>query len=576
MASPKKRHRKTHYWPILRPWIYSLLGIMALGGIWYFLANLGPGKPVESAEQIAAAQPVDGELQRLMVEVEELENRYNGFDTAGVVSDVALEVLSSAVEKQRAIARSPRYGDYVQQQTLDRLEAELATLRARRTIDQIDRLMRAGEEDLEGMRLKESAEAFGRALELQRAINTGSAASRYKNYVREAEIERALTSLQVFPLHTEKEAALEKARAAMEGERWAEALAAYTAARDVLARINQNFSRTRYANLAEFDRIEGEIASLNAAGVAGEIDVFERTGDEAVVRGDSVAAAAAFSEALTRQRQINQIFSKSRFVSSGRIESLDSKLQTARSQPIAVELARLERRIAESLRLRRLVEAEQTLPEALRLAERLAQEYPKSDYVDGDLRIKLSYLGLKAGELRGLHAEVYDRLLPLRGVSDRLLYGTETHQGLYQAVMNTNPSRNPGRAMPVDSVNWNDAQEFCMRLSWIMGVNVRLPNEEEHRLALGDGAGEIRSSAGGGQVGATDTGRANANGYRDLLGNLAEWLTAPETSTRAQLIGGSVLDTPEAIAQVLIEERAKTDRSRHFGFRFVVELPIDR
>ncbi len=547
-----------------------------LGGLWYLLANLGPGKPVATAEQIEAARPADEELRRMLTEVEALEARYKSFESAGVVSDEALTVLSQAVEKQRAIARSPRFGDYVQQQTLDRLEGELDTVRARRTLDQIERLMRAGEEDQNAMRLAESAEAYTKALQLQRFINTGSASSRYKNYVREAEIERALTSLKVYPLHIEKEAALAKARAAMEEQRWPAALAAYTAARDMLGRINQDYARTRYANLAEFDRIEGEISSLNAAGVAGEIDEFDRKGDAAVVAGDAVAAAEAFSEALLRQRQINQHFSRSRFVSSARIEVLDAKLQTARSQPIAMELARLDRAIAEDLRRRRLVAAEQALPEALRLAERLVAEYPKSNYVDGDLRIKLSYLGLKAAELRTLQAEVFDRLLPLVGVRDRLLFGTETHQGLYQAVMNTNPSRNPGRAMPVDSVNWNDAQEFCKRLSWIMGVTVRLPTEAEHRLALGEGGGEIRSSVGGGQVGATDTGRSNANGYRDLIGNLAEWLDAPAGDTRAKLIGGSVLDSPEALAQVPVEDRAKTDRSRHYGFRFVVELPIDQ
>jgi hypothetical protein len=575
MASPKKRHRKTPVWPVIRPWFLTILGISLLGGLWYLLVNLGPGKPVESPEQIQAAQPPDGELQRKLDEVAGLEARFKSFEAAGVLSDEALAVLSEAVEKQRAIARSPRYGDYVQQQTLDRLEGELDTIRARRTVDQIEKLMRAGEEDQNAMRLAESAEAYRRALELQRFINTGSASTRYKNYVREAEIERALTSLQVFPLHMEKEAALEKARAAMEAKRWTEALAAYVAARDKLGEINRKFARTRYANLAEYDRIEGEIASLNASGVAREIDEFEKKGDDAVVLGDAVAAARFFGEALSRQQQINQHFSRSRFVSSARIEALDTKLQTARSQPIAVELARLDRSISEDLRNRRLVAAEQALPAALRLADRLASEYPKSEYVDGDLRIKLSYLGLKVAELRDLQREVFDRLLPLVGINDRLLYGTETHQGLYQAVMNTNPSRNPGRAMPVDSVNWNDAQEFCKRLTWIMGVRVRLPTEEEYRLALGEGGGEIRSSVGG-QVGATDTGRANANGYRDLLGNLVEWLDAPAGDTRARLIGGSVLDTPEAIAQVPVEERPKTDRARHYGFRFVVELPIAR
>ncbi|MEN9841875.1 MAG: hypothetical protein RL376_1675, partial [Verrucomicrobiota bacterium] len=164
----------------------------------------------------------------------------------------------------------------------------------------------------------------------------------------------------------------------------------------------------------------------------------------------------------------------------------------------------------------------------------------------------------------------------LIGVRDRLMLGSEVPQGLYQAVMNTNPSRNPGRLMPVDSVNWNDAQEFCTRLGWILGLTVRLPSYEEYRTALGEDGGEVRSAAGVGKVGTVDGGRPNPNGYRDLLGNLAEWLNVPAEATRAPLAGGSMLDAPEVIAKFPVEDRAKIDRARHIGFRFVVELPLNR
>lgn len=575
MLSHRLRHRLAEFWTEIRPWFLTVLGVCFLAGLWYFLITAGPGRP-EPIETVEKALPSDPELMRMQEEVAGLEAEYKTFEAAGVVSDEAVAVLTQAVEKQRAIARSPRFGDYVQQQTLDRLEGELDTLRARRTVDRIATLMQAGQEDQKAMRLVEAEEAYRVALQLQRAINTGAAASRYKNYVREAEIERALTSLRVYPLHTEKEAAMEKARTAMAESRWTDALAAYTAARDALAKINQDFARTRYANIAEFDRIEGEIASLNASSVAREIDEFEKRGDEAERAGDAAAAGEAYTQALTRQQQINQVFSKSRFVSSARIEALEVKLQTARSTPIAVELARLDRSISEDLRGRRVVAAAEALPAALALTERLSTEYPKSRYVDGALRIKLSYLGLKRLELRSLQEAVFDRLLPMAGVSDRLLSGTETPQGLYQAVMNTNPSRNPGRAMPVDSVSWNDAQEFCTRLGWILGLKVRLPSEEEFRLALGGDAGEVRSAAGTGVVGPTDAARPNGNGYRDLLGNLAEWLEAPAAASRSRLVGGSYLDTPEAIAKVPTEELPKTERARHIGFRVVVELAINR
>jgi tetratricopeptide (TPR) repeat protein len=385
-----------------------------------------------------------------------------------------------------------------------------------------------------------------------------------------------MTGLEVLPLVREKDASLARARAAVKEERWADALSGYMSARDAQERINREYSRTKYANLRDLDRLDTEIASLNAAGIAARIDEKERAGDSMARAGDHEAAASAYAEALSLQQQINDRFSRSRFVSSPRIEALEVKLQTERSQPLAVELARLDKTISDELRRRRVVAAEKMLPKAMELTDKIAAEFPRSRSVDGGLRIKLNYLAVKREELRRLQDSVYDHLLPLIGVGDRLLLSTETPQDLYQTVMNTNPSRSPGRSLPVDSVSWLDAQEFCTRLSWIMGTEVRLPNEEEMRTAHGNGGGDVRSSAEDGRVLATDSGRPNRNGYRDILGNLAEWLMAPADSDQARIIGGSYLDTPEALAKFPVESRPKTERSRHIGFRFVTILPPDR
>ncbi len=575
MLSYRQRLQLFEFWTASRPWIFGGLGVVLLVGVWILLANSGPGRAVKEVPK-ETISPTDPVLLRKIAAVAELEARYKTFAAADIVSDEALVVLAEAVEKQREIARSAVHGDYAQQQNLERLESEYDALRARRALGTIEQRVKDGDEDVKALRLVEAEAAYKEALQLQRAINTGAAPSRFKNYVREAEIEKSLTSLQVYPLNQEKDRALEKARAAMAEERWADALAGYNAARDALDRINREFGTTRFADLAGLDRIEAEIATLNAASIVKELDAKEAEGDAADRSGDTKAAAALYLEALTRQQQVNQLFARSRFVSSKRIETLETKLQTARSQPIAVELTRLDATISADLRRRRLVAAEQALPRALELTERLEKDFPRSRYVDGALRIKLSYLGLKRAEIKALQDQVFDRLLPLIGVNDRLMLASEVPQDIYQVVMNTNPSRNPGRSMPVDSVNWNDAQEFCTRLGWIMGTNVRLPTEAEYRGALGANPGEVRSSAGEGKVGTTEGGRANPNGYRDLVGNLAEWLNADPALDRAVLAGGSNLDSPEALAKFILESRSKVDRARHIGFRVVMELPADR
>ncbi|MEO0055908.1 MAG: hypothetical protein RLZZ50_1855, partial [Verrucomicrobiota bacterium] len=490
--------------------------------------------------------------------------------------DEAHAVLFNAVERQRALVRASPRGDYTPHLNLERLQGDLDTLEAQRDTPRIEALQKDGDDARDDMRLEEAAKAYREALDLQTRINGSAAAGRFKNFVRVTTLEQSLNALAVLPIVRERDAALVKARSAYADERWADALSGYISARDAQDRINREFPSTRYANITEFDRLEAEIASLNAAGIAAEIDRKEKLGDAMNRAGDHAAAAAGFAEALSLQQQINDRFSRSRFVSSSRIEALEVKLQTARSQPIALELAKLDQGIAEDLRRRRVVVADRQLPRAMELTEKLAAEFPRSRSVDGALRIKLNYLILKRADLRRLQDEVYARLLPLVGADDRMLLASETPQLLYQDIMNTNPSRNPGRTMPVDSVSWLDAEEFCARLSWVMGTPVRLPTQEELQIAHGKGGGDVRSSASGGRVGATDSGRPNANGYRDLVGNLAEWVVAPAGDDRAQVVGGSYLDTPEVVLKFPVEARPKSDRARHIGFRFVLFPSADR
>jgi len=134
----------------------------------------------------------------------------------------------------------------------------------------------------------------------------------------------------------------------------------------------------------------------------------------------------------------------------------------------------------------------------------------------------------------------------------------EVTQAQYQAVMGTNPSYFKGDIMPVERVSWNDAMEFCRRLSRMTGREYRLPSEAEWEYACragttGDYAGNLDSMAwygnnSGGQyldaaeIWQTDSGNylnrimANGNqtrpvGYKqsnefglyDMHGNVLEW-----------------------------------------------------
>ena len=70
---------------------------------------------------------------------------------------------------------------------------------------------------------------------------------------------------------------------------------------------------------------------------------------------------------------------------------------------------------------------------------------------------------------------------------------TPVTQAQYQAVMGANPSHFKGATNPVETVSWDDATEFCKRLSERAGRTVRLPTEAEWEYACRAGTKTVFS-----------------------------------------------------------------------------------
>ena len=64
---------------------------------------------------------------------------------------------------------------------------------------------------------------------------------------------------------------------------------------------------------------------------------------------------------------------------------------------------------------------------------------------------------------------------------------TEVTQALWQAVMGSNPSYFSGSNKPVETVSWNDCQDFIRRLNALTGETFRLPTEAEWEYAARGG-----------------------------------------------------------------------------------------
>jgi formylglycine-generating enzyme required for sulfatase activity len=188
------------------------------------------------------------------------------------------------------------------------------------------------------------------------------------------------------------------------------------------------------------------------------------------------------------------------------------------------------------------------------------------------LQFKLGYLALRRDELDALQREIFGQLMEAPGGKEAQMLKTEVAQDLYWRVMNTNPSRNPGRALPVDSVSWLEAQEFCQRLSWLLGTRVRLPTEAEARAGFAAVSDAWSADTSGGHSHEAGKSAATPAGFRDLAGNLAEWLQpAADPSESAPVAGGSYLDPANTLTAFTVTPVEKHERARHIGFRVVVE-----
>jgi formylglycine-generating enzyme required for sulfatase activity len=109
----------------------------------------------------------------------------------------------------------------------------------------------------------------------------------------------------------------------------------------------------------------------------------------------------------------------------------------------------------------------------------------------------------------------------------------------FEAVMGVNPSQFQGdRELPVETVSWTDACEFCVRVSRTSGMTVRLPSEAEWEYAcragstnqyhFGDLPAELSSYAwyennSPGHTAPVRRKKPNGWGLFDINGNVWEW-----------------------------------------------------
>ena len=234
--------------------------------------------------------------------------------------------------------------------------------------------------------------------------------------------------------------------------------------------------------------------------------------------------------------------------------------------------------IDNDLRRRKLLLAKDKILRIVDALQRMDEEFPFSSYNDDGLKSKINFLNFIRNDVELIQDRIYVNLITVPDEPGIRMLKTEVSQALYSTIIGYNPSRFVGDLMPVESVNWKEANDFCKRLSWVMGLRVRLPKEHEYRSAIGP----LRyvklekfvvSNAEEAKLTNLASKEPLGEGFYDLLGNVSEWLFSDGVFENEPVkhIGGHFNDRLNTIYSVPVRMVKRNERSRLIGFRFVVE-----
>jgi len=169
---------------------------------------------------------------------------------------------------------------------------------------------------------------------------------------------------------------------------------------------------------------------------------------------------------------------------------------------------------------------------------RFAGDYRRSKLSDEGLGKKYTFLVSVREQLRELQDAFYDQLVPLRGDGSLMMMRGLVDQKTYVKLMRFNPSQNRDDDLPVDSIQWTDAQEFSIRVKWILGRQVRLPQADE-------------------------------TNQLDTDGVMAEWLDTADTDSTAPIVPAIQSGEDQTLTATSLD---KETQSAGLGFRVLVEI----
>lgn len=560
----------------------KVIGIFLLGGAIlagaYFLTKLGP-RDVESSNakfvyDEAAADALLNEIrineERFRMLAEQRPPTEEDFETL----QTAIEGLNEYINMRGGVHKESRERREELTKLRDEFRGKVMYEESEQFAQQAEQAKEAGDTD-------EARRLLQRAVYLQRELNENYPQASTNDPRRLTRLNREVEQLTAKPLFDKSVALEEASKQAVKEENYSEAKRLLSESIEIQKEINLQYRTLQYSDVQRMARLEQELSSLQSSDVYERIEGYRQAAEEADAKGDFAIAAEAYQNAYRLQRQLNKDFPQSRFAGVRVVEELQAKQENALSRDLG-EGIKAEMQLLDEAILERRVAKAITIIRALRpKVEQFTEQFPRSTLLGENALLKMQYLQAVEDEIAFLQDRIYEQLLLIDGVQDWRMLKTEVNQALYMTVMlNANPSRHVGDSLPVDSVNWDEAQSFAQRVSWLLGRPVRLPSEVEFYAAVGslryvnlsEISWNLENAAGVTQL--IETKKPNGQGFNDLLGNVSEWLqseTLPGDG-EAYVAGGSVNTPVDQLAEKPVEISNRRMRNRYAGFRIVVQI----
>jgi hypothetical protein len=581
MRSSEVRHARKQFYK--KVWIGAAVAF--LFAFMYSLTFLGPrgddsGRP--TLDRDAPADPLlNPALIAMRQQVEEKLIQFQQQQESATLA--AAEPIEQAINLQRQVIqnRGTAIVPASDLSKLDQLVAARDEFVGNILFNEASELKSAANHEYREGNYDAAAEKLEQVIRIRRDIDRRYAQSTHRNPSQTRQLEQQLEEWLVHPLAVRSEDLRNLAMQALAREEWDEARDKMRQALTLQQELYENHRDSRQASISRLRSFERDWENVLTTQLSHRIDSEEASAREAISRQNWEEAASHAEAALKSHAELAKRSPRHPEVRNDRRSTLETLLATSASAEISQRLQQAEAALLLDLRQRNAIELTRRIGDVYRIYSQFRRSYPNSTFYNEEGFTRIDFLNDMRMEVAFIQELVDNRMRAVPGKTGIYLLETEVWQDLYQKIMGSNPSLQASTLMPVESVNWNEASEFCLRMSWILAEEVSLPSRKTFLAALGRVTASevpvqsVNSQNSDREIQPIGRRTPNSNGFYDLLGNVGEWLNERD-GNQVIAIGGTARDNPVRLASVPEETRLQDERNRYIGFRFQSKRPTNQ